>query len=157
MKRRLLQLALLFGLFAGSCLNAIADGLSCLVVTVNGEHVSYNINEIRKITFDAENMFLNMTNDETATLPLSTLTALTIDAPTGISLIGKEKDNLQIKGNALNVDMQSEGTVVIYDAAGNKVMNVSARSGRNEINLEQLPKGVYIIKVNGNTQKIMNN
>lgn len=156
MKNFLLHIALLFCVIFVNSLQVRADIFSYLRVTVNGEQISYSLNDIKKITFDAENMFLNMADEEVAVLPFTTLTKMTFSDPTGLTVVDGGRNKLEINGGTLNVDMQSEGIVVLYDASGKTVQSAKVKSGKNAIDLGSLQKGVYIIKVNGDTQKIMN-
>lgn len=173
MKKTLLQAALLLSMLGVSSQQSDAAGFSFLTVTLNGEQVNFDIKEIKKITFDAENMYLSMKSEtgsgetggsgesggkeEVTALPFTMLTNMTISDPTGIiSVAEQDKGKVELKGNTLNVDMLSEGTVVIYDASGKAVQSVNVKGGKNAIDLGQMQKGVYIIKVNGSTQKIMN-
>lgn len=140
-----------------SSIQAKADGFAFLTVSKNGETIDYKVSDIRKITFDETNMILNLTNGDTEILPFSVLTEMTIgDGSTGISLVGMDKTGLELKNGSLSVDMKDDGTVILYDSAGKKRFSQRVKAGKNSISVSHLPKGVYIVKVNGDKQKFLN-
>lgn len=160
MKRRLLKVALLAGLMTVGSVQGWADGFAYLTVTQDGERVNYAVSDIQKIVFESSstNMVLMMADGSSVRLPLSELSTLTFgDGTTAdISLARNSQTGLKLEDGQLTVDMEEGGTVTLYDAAGKQVRSLRAKSGRNTLSLGQLPKGVYIVKVNGNSQKFLN-
>jgi hypothetical protein len=158
MKRRLLQTLVLASMLWGGSMQMKADGLAFLVIEQqDGEKVSYALNDIRKITFDSDYMYLNLSSGTTEALPFEVLSNLTVDGDdTGFELISKEKTGMELKDGTLSLDMKSDGTVTLYDAAGKTVRTIAVRAGQNSVSLGEMPKGMYIVKVNGSSQKILN-
>ena len=157
MKRKVLQLALLATLLWGGSMQTRADGFAVLTVTMNDETVYYQVTDIRKITFDYSNMVLHLTNGETEELPLSVVNEITVgDGSAGIAMFGSDKTGLKLKDGMLSLNLTNGGTVTIYDTAGKTIRSLQAKAGQNTISLNQLPKGVYIVRVNGASQKFLN-
>ena len=75
----------------GSYTSASAGGITTISITQNGENTYYQLNDIRKLTFDAENMFLTLTDNEVVTFPFSSLTTIGFGDVTGIATL---KDGL---------------------------------------------------------------
>jgi hypothetical protein len=158
MKRRLLKALVLASMLWGGSMQMKADGLAFLVIEQqDGEKVSYALSDIRKITFDSNYMYLNLSSGTTEALPFEVLSNLTVGKDdTGIELMSKEKTGMKLKDGMLSLDMKGNGTVTLYNAEGKNVRTIAVRTGKNSISLGKMPKGMYIVKVNGNSQKILN-
>lgn len=158
MTKKLLKTLFLTVLLWGVSMQMKADGYALLTIVQNGgSTVEYQMVDIQKFTFDNENMYLHLTNGDKKTMPFSTLLYITVGSDiTGISLIGKEPVALEVKNGMLNVNMREDGTVILYDQAGKTVRTIAVHAGQNSISLGKMPKGMYLVKVNGNSQKILN-
>ncbi len=158
MKRRLLKALVLASMLWGGSMQMKADGLAFLVIEQqDGEKVSYALSDIRKITFDSNYMYLNLSSGTTEALPFEVLSNLTVGKDnTGIELMSKEKTGMKLKDGMLSLDMKGNGTVTLYDTAGKTVRTIAVHAGQNSISLGKMPKGMYLVKVNGNSQKILN-
>lgn len=55
----------------------------------------------------------------------------------------------------LNINVEDSGKAVVLNAEGRIVKNLSLKSGKNTVDVSGLTKGVYIINVNGNSQKFI--
>lgn len=158
MTKKLLKTLFLTVLLWGLSMQMKADGYALLTIVQNGgSTVEYQMVDIQKFTFDNENMYLHLTNGDKKTMPFSTLSYITVGSDiTGISLIGKEPVALEVKNGMLNVNMREDGTVILYDQAGKTVRRLKAKAGQNTFSMSGLTKGVYVVRVNGSSQKVMN-
>lgn len=158
MTKKLLKTLFLTVLLWGLSMQMKADGYALLTIVQNGgSTVEYQMVDIQKFTFDNENMYLHLANGDKKTMPFSTLSYITVGSDiTGISLIGKEPAALEVKNGMLNVNMREDGTVILYDQAGKTVRRLKAKAGQNTFSMSGLTKGVYVVRVNGSSQKVMN-
>ena len=158
MTKKLLKTLFLTVLLWGVSMQMKADGYALLTIVQNGgSTVECQMVDIQKFTFDNENMYLHLTNGDKKTMPFSTLSYITVGSDiTGISLIGKEPAALEVKNGMLNVNMREDGTVILYDQAGKTVRRLKAKAGQNTFSMSGLTKGVYVVRVNGSSQKVMN-
>ena len=158
MTKKLLKTLFLTVLLWGVSMQMKADGYALLTIVQNGgSTVEYQMVDIQKFTFDNENMYLHLTNGDKKTMPFSTLSYITVGSDiTGISLIGKEPVALEVRNGMLNVNMREDGTVILYDQAGKTVRRLKAKAGQNTFSMSGLTKGVYVVRVNGSSQKVMN-
>lgn len=158
MIKKLFQSLFLCALLWGVNMQVKADGYALLTIVQNGGSTAeYQVADIQKFTFDNENVYLHLANGDKKTMPFSTLQYLTIGGDaTGISLIRKEHAALEVKNGMLNVNMREDGTVILYDQAGKTVRRLQAQKGMNRLSLSGLPKGVYVVRWNGDSHKVIN-
>ncbi|WP_144896879.1 T9SS type A sorting domain-containing protein [Lutibacter sp. Hel_I_33_5] len=55
--------------------------------------------------------------------------------------------------NYMNIYSREAGNSILYDLNGKELMKFKIKSGDNRINLINYPKGIYILKTNGNNFK----
>jgi hypothetical protein len=137
---------------------AMADDYAYLTIDQTGGETSFAVSNIAKITFDANNMVLHLTDGTQTTLPLAQLSKMFFadkDA-TGIATIGTQQSGISIKDGVLRVSAEQGATVAIYDAGGRAVRMLKAGEKETEVNLNGMVKGVYIVKVGTQTKKVMN-
>ena len=158
MTKKLLKTLFLTVLLWGVSMQMKADGYALLTIVQNGgSTVECQMVDIQKFTFDNENMYLHLTNGDKKTMPFSTLSYITVGSDiTGISLIGKEPAALEVKNGMLNVNMREDGTVILYDQAGKTVRRLKAKAGQNTFSMSGLTKGVYVVRWNGDSHKVIN-
>ena len=156
MKTRFFRYSLLLMVLVGSNMLASADSFTTLSVTQNGKETYYQLSDIKKLTFDAENMFMTLTDNEVVTLPFTTLSTVSFGNTTGIASLNGCIEGLTLRDGLLSVNMQNDGKVIIYDTAGKVIEQVSVTKGQNKIDLSRMSKGVYIVRVNGTTTKMLN-
>ncbi|WP_185247230.1 T9SS type A sorting domain-containing protein [Chryseobacterium bernardetii] len=54
-----------------------------------------------------------------------------------------------------NFTAQKEGTGQLYSAIGSLVRNIPFKKGNNRIDISSLEKGVYFVKIDGKSYKII--
>ena len=55
----------------------------------------------------------------------------------------------------LNITLNSNAEIVIYNIMGQKVMNQQGHAGANSINVSSLSSGVYFVNAGNDTQKFI--
>ena len=136
-------------------LTAAADDYAYLRVDgTDGENV-FTVSQIDRITFDNQNMVLTLTDGTQNTLPLASLSRMffTQSSETGISLV--RNGGFRIENGVLYIDSKSGSQVTLYNIGGQVVRQFTTNADKAELNIGGLKQGVYIIKVNGQTQKFM--
>ena len=104
---------------------SVAVNETNLVITVNGTDVLFPANEVRKFTFDDEQ--LTVIEDVTT------------------------QGTYEITQDAINVDNLKDGTILtIYDTNGRLIAQNKSANGTVSVNISNLPNGVYVVKA-GNT------
>lgn len=152
-------------------LTAVASGLACLTMTAanptpaivikgsTGES-AYEINKVKNITFEGTTMKVD-TGEATTSYDVLSLSGITFDfsgIPSGIDgiSVGGDEVTLSMNGGVLTATAP-DGIAVnlaVYSINGVTVRKASAMA-QVDIDLNELPKGVYIIKANNKTFSYM--
>ena len=142
-------------LLASSCSMAVADDYQYLTVTQTDTETSYAVSNIQKITFDATDMVLVLSDGTTQRLPLSGLQKMFFAAgPTGISAVTQSERKFTINNGRLQAAMAQGEQLTIYNIKGEAVFTTAERDA--QFDLSALAKGVYIVKVGTETRKVVN-
>ena len=113
----------------------VIDG-SFVINFVSGTDESFDLSEIQKIDFF--NTITGTSNSEIN------------KANNSISIFYNRSDeSLYITGNKI------AGNAEIYNMNGVKVVETFVESGSNTINISQLSRGIYIVRINNQTLKII--
>jgi len=83
--------------------------------------------------------------------PSSNLTNITTSATTALN--GMYIKNLFAKDGKIYLETQANQPIAVYNNVGQQILNIVAKDGINELTLSK--KGVYVIKVNQQSQKII--
>lgn len=140
------------------CSMAWADSFSFLTVAgSDNSEQSFTLSEIDKITFSENNMVVHMTDGSQQTVALPGLSRMFFsNQAAGIELASSEQPSMRMADGVLTVSRQGGAHIVLYDVKGNVVKQVKSGDAEISFNLRGLGKGVYIVRVNGESRKIMN-
>lgn len=136
----------------------MADNYAYLTIDKTNGETHFALSEISKITFDADNMIINLSNGSQAQLPLTSLNKMFF-SDAGITAINSStKEPLQVKlsGGIIHVNAPVGSLVTLYNMNGQAVRTVTTASDDTQINLNGMTKGVYIVKVGKQAKKVMN-
>lgn len=138
---------------AGS-VTALADDYQYLTVSGSGSENSYSVSKIQKITFEAANMVLAMTDGTEQRVPLAGLEKMFFaTSPSGIATVSTTQSKMQFSGGVLRATVVAGETIAVYNMKGEKVFSTN-ESGSYD--LSGLQRGVYIVKVGTETRKVVN-
>jgi len=124
-----------------------AHGQNALVINLVGSpSVTVPFSDIKKITFDADNMLLNTTSG-TNSYAFDNIASITfLDEETGVKGV-TEVIGVNVYVNGLGeivVDSPHQITrLTVFDLTGREV----AISSQNKLNVNNLPSGLYILQV----------
>lgn len=119
---------------------------SYVLKTVNGTTGFYKVAAGSEPLINPFRAYLTEENTYTASvLPLSFTTLRTND-------ILAEKDGVALypspAKSEIFIELKSSGTASVFDAKGTRVLNEQPlRSGRNRIDIGQLPSGIYVVEI----------
>lgn len=131
----------------------LADDYQYLTIAQTDGETSYTVSSIQKITFDASNMVLHLTDGTEQSLPLSGLSKMFFSKEgTGIGLTPMQS-KMHFSGGVLRTNIAAGESLTIYNMKGEKVFSTN-ESGT--FDLTTLTKGVYIVKVGTETKKVVN-
>jgi hypothetical protein len=141
-------------LVAAGSMTALADDYQYLTISGSGSESSFSVSKIQKITFDATNMVLVMTDGSEQRLPLAGLEKMFFAAsPSGIATVSTMQSKMQFSGGMLRATVAKGETIAVYNMKGEKVFSAN-ESGSYD--LSSLSRGAYIVKVGSETRKVVN-
>ncbi len=145
------RLALTICLVLGCILVHAANGKSLFVSFNDGTRVEFALSDTPDVSFANDMMTVTATST-TASYELWTVTTFTYGTTTGISQT--ETGRMTIEGNHIVID-GSTNKVTAYSIDGKAAPVTATVAGdKTVVSLNTLPKGVYIIKINGKAIKI---
>lgn len=135
-------------------MNAMADNYAYLTVGQDNGETSIEVSQISKITFDASNMIVHLSNGSQQELPLSSLSRMFFSetGSQGISLMQAGQEKIRYEGGSLRLQLADGEKAIIYNMKGEAVYTTNRSA---EVTLDNLHKGVYIVRVGSETKKIM--
>ena len=135
-------------------LSAYADDFHYLTIDQSNGEVSFVVSDISKITFDATNMVLHLSNGNTQSVPLSGLSRMFFaGTPASIDAVSTTKSKIQFADGTLRATVAPGENLTLYNMKGEQVFS-SSETGT--FDLKTLTKGVYIVKVGKETRKVIN-
>ena len=129
-----------------------------VVKTKNGAETAIILKDKPNVTFEGTDLKV-VTEKETVTFALSDVLRFTYikKDPSGIDEKAVDPTEVGYKDGVLVISQLKQGASVdIYSLDGKLLRQLTAhRSGTYRLNLSELPKGVYLVKADNVTYKIM--
>ncbi|MBR1484901.1 MAG: T9SS type A sorting domain-containing protein [Prevotella sp.] len=136
---------------------AMADDYAYLTVNQDSGDASFAVSTISKITFDATNMIVTLSDGTTQELPLAGLSKMFFTSePTGIDAVSQGQSQIRLADGALHVSAPKGARITLYNMEGKVLRTVTATGDDTQVSVNGLPQGVYIVKVGSQAKKIMN-
>jgi len=135
---------------------AHADTYTYLTVSESGDNNSYELSNIAKITFDDTYMNIALETGSTVLLPLASLTTMEFSNTNGISLPDNRATIEITSDGKLRVNTEAGGRIFLYNIKGQQEKTFSTTAQQTDIDLSSLPRGIYVVRVNSTTKKIVN-
>jgi hypothetical protein len=131
----------------------MADNFAYLTIDQTGSETSFEISQISKITFDATNMIVHLTDGTQQQLPLASLTKMFFSdkGSQGIATISSDQGKIRVENGRLYLKLAEGEQAVVYNMKGEQVF-ATDRTASYE--LGGLQKGVYIVRVGDQVKKV---
>ena len=122
-----------------------------------GENEIVDLENLKQITFNGVNVNIEQTDGTTSSNSMSAINQITFGDYTDIGDIKESSEELitYISSDEIAVNCGAGSTVTIYSLVGTQVLNVRLGSDYGRISIAGLPKGVYIVKAQERTAKIV--
>ena len=148
MRTLLTLLALVFSV------SGFSDNYKYLAISQTNNETQYELSQIQKITFDSSDMIMTLSNGDEQRLPLASLQKLffsngSVDA---ITTTKNDLSTVRVKDGQLHVQVAEGEHLIIYNMKGEAVFSASKPTTRV---IDNLPKGIYIVKTGHKSQKII--
>lgn len=141
-------------LAAGFVATAQAD---LVVLERSGAARSFVTTEVRRITFDSGRMCVQSNDGTTHSWEVSAVrkcyfgTAPEVPTPVGSARAASWK----VCGQHLLVSADSEAVLTVHNTEGRLLLMRHVPVGMSAVSLADLPVGVYVVRMNGETLKLM--
>lgn len=146
-------------LFALCCIFvAQAQDVQSLDITkTSGTTEQLAVKNVKKITFADGNMVVTKADGNTASYVITEINKITFGTVTVDGIVNKAigTDKFVSYSSDKNViNFKGEGTAQVYNVKGQLIKSVSVK-GNSSLNIADLTKGVYVIKLNNQSAKIV--
>lgn len=133
---------------------ALADNYAFLNIGDEDGETSFEVSKISKITFDAGSMILHLADGNQQQLPLYSLKKMFFSetANQGIGNIAFDEQKISIGDGQLRLQLDGGERAVIFNMKGEQVYTTN-HSG--SLQLDNLQKGIYIVRVGNISKKVM--
>jgi len=127
----------------------------------DGTNKSIALNTLQKITFSGSNLVLNYQTGNTESIATSDISKLVFSSPTGFNDILMASNQLCVFPNPstdyirLKNLPEGEITITIYSISGTELLNSKLSNANQQIDVRQLKKGIYLVKLNANVLKFI--
>lgn len=129
-----------------------ADDYAYITAKTTSAEESFNLTEVKKITFTATSAILSTTTGDIV-YPLTDFSRFYFSAtPTDVRNMKAESSSLRYQGGVLEV--KGTGLLRVYSDNG-RLMSVAKVKGSASVSLESLPTGLFLISLNEETIKVV--
>ena len=138
-----------------SCLPAAAQQMLIEKIGSNNEIVS--LENLKQITFSGSIVNVELTDGTKSSTDMAAIDVISFGDYTTIGQIGPEGGELAayVSSDEIAIDGKAGSHVTIYNVVGTQVLNTRLDADYEQISIANLPKGIYIIKCNERTAKIV--
>lgn len=135
-------------------MHAMADNYAYLTIGQDGGETSIEVSQISKITFDTSNMIVHLSNGSQQEVSLSSLSKMFFSetGSQGITMMQAGQEKIKYEDGCLRLQLADGERAYIYNLKGEMVYTANRST---EVTLDNLHKGVYIVRVGNETKKIM--
>lgn len=150
-------LLLIIFLIGIGTLRVQSQNFSLNIKKADNTEKNIQLNLLKKITFSGTDMVLNYQAGITENVAVSTIQKVTFSPFTALSSTFEDENILSVYPNpsseyiCLKNAPESMTSIRIYSISGIQVMNLPLTN--NRIDVSQLAKGIYLIKVNNQVSK----
>lgn len=150
MKRTLFSILLMVAAMG----TAFADDYTYLTVTSTSVEQSFQVDQLRRITFEDGNMVVATIDGNSESIALETLNRLMFTAtPTAIRNLSTEScKSLQLQSDRVVVN--GKGLLKLYNTNGQLVRQTLVNGSTAELSLDGLPRGIYIARIGTQSLKL---
>lgn len=112
---------------------------------------------LEKITFNGTTVNIEQTNGTKNSATMGEINRITFGDFTAIEDVKPREREIvtYITRDEIAINCAAETVVTIYDIIGSQVLCVRLKADGGKISIANLPKGIYIVKANNQTAKII--
>lgn len=128
-----------------------------VVKTVEGEDKVFTLEHLKQITFDGTTVNIEQTDGTKSSASMGDIERIYFSAPSSIADINAQDNNLveYLAHDEIAINSEGGSTVAIYSLTGTQLLTRRINALGEKISIASLPQGIYIVKANERTTKII--
>ena len=128
-----------------------------VVETAGQENKVFSLESLKQITFDGITVNIEQTDGTKSSASMGDIERIYFGDFSSISDINAQSGNLveYISHDEIAINSEAGSTVVIYGLTGTQLLTRRIDTQGEAISIAGLPQGIYIVKANGRTTKII--
>ena len=128
-----------------------------VVKTVEGEDKVFTLEHLKQITFDGTTVNIEQTDGTKSSASMGDIERIYFSAPSSIADINAQDNNLveYLAHDEIAINSEGGSTVAIYSLTGTQLLTRRINALGEKIIIAGLPQGIYIVKANERTTKIV--
>ena len=128
-----------------------------VVKTVEGEDKVFTLEHLKQITFDGTTVNIEQTDGTKSSASMGDIERIYFSAPSSIADINAQDNNLveYLAHDEIAINSEGGSTVAIYSLTGTQLLTRRINALGEKIIIAGLPQGIYIVKANERTTKII--
>lgn len=138
---------------------AVPTAKAEIIITAESD-TTIQIKEVSSISFDGDfktgSLVINYADGTHTSTPIQSISQISFKSestePDAINHV-ESAPTIAVQGDLLFITTEG-GRAAIYDGGGRLVQQTELRQGTTTLSLAALPKGVYIVNINGHSAKI---
>lgn len=141
-------------LFLAAAIPAMAQHM---IVEKGSISETIEFSEFEKITFDDVTVNITKADGTTLSAAMSEISRIHFGDYSNIDNLELEAEKLiaYVSNDAIAVNCRAGITIAVYDIIGTEVICTRQKADNGVVSIAQLPKGIYIIKVDDRTAKFV--
>lgn len=128
-----------------------------MIVEKDGNAVTIELSDLDKITFNDITVNITQNDGTTLSAAMNEINRIHFGTYSNIENIETEREGLlsYISSDMIAVNCRAGMVVAIYDIIGTQLVSTRQNADNASISIANLPKGIYIIKVDDRTAKFV--
>ena len=132
-----------------------ASAQQMLIEKTGSENEIISLDNLKQITFDGTTVKIEQTDGRTSSTSMRYIDRISFGDFTSIDNIDSNNALVNyISRDVITINCEAGTGIAIYSVTGMTLLNVRSEADRKQISIANLPKGIYILKVGGQTVKI---
>ena len=128
-----------------------------VVKTVESEDKVFTLEHLKQITFDGTTVNIEQTDGTKSSASMGDIERIYFSDLSSIADINSQDDKLvdYISSDEISINSEAGSMVVIYSLTGTQLLTRRINALGEKISIASLPQGIYIVKANERTTKIV--
>ena len=128
-----------------------------VVDIIGNEEKVITLDSLEQITFDGTTVTIEQTDGSKSSADMGLIERIYFSAPSSIADINAQDNNLveYLAHDEIAINSEGGSTVAIYSLTGTQLLTRRINALGEKISIASLPQGIYIVKANERTTKIV--